>query len=213
MSKWNFAMMAGLAIALVAIGFASGRTADHEGTLFAGNTDDRLGALEQQQRAQYEELNNKIDRIANAVAPSRSGTAPQAGTRQGLLTRNPALLAQKAAETQAALEAQFQRQPVASGWAIESTRAIEQAITPASLKEIGAKAPVATDIDCRSSMCRIDMAYAGTDSGDAADAAVVLNMSIADRMPYSQVVQRANADGTFDYIVYASRERPAASKR
>jgi hypothetical protein len=179
-------------------------------TLGTSNSDEvRLDQMESSQKQQYEALNNKIDRLADAMlerGPVRSAPATKQARLPGGLMGNPRELEERRARLQADLDKRLQAEPVAKKWAVESTRTIEQALTAASLKEIGAGAPIATDIDCRTSMCRIDMVYAN--GGDAADAGVMLNMAIAERMPFTQVVQQRHPDGTFDYIIYASKTRP-----
>lgn len=171
--------------------------------------DARIAALERKQDEQFELLSSKLDRLANGI-----GGAPIAGTRPARTPaaspfRDPQSLAQAAqrtAQMRKDLDARVQNEPVAAKWAMETTRQIENSLTIESLAEIGAQPPEATQIDCRTSVCKINMVFA--DETDAADAALVMNMAMADRLPYTQVFQQQRPDGGIDYVVYASKNRP-----
>lgn len=184
----------------------------------SGAEEDRIAALERKQQEQYDALNQKLDRLADAMAGGRpsapAGRVDNPASRALMAQLGKGLNGQqsdvKLREIKADLERQFESQPVDSRWSVESTRQVEQALTAEKLKEIGAPPPTATDIDCRSSMCRIHMVYGR--SGDASDAAMMLNMEIAKRMPYTRVVSEPRSDGGVDYIVYASQQ-PTSVRR
>jgi len=188
-----------------------------DGDGFGPMSDDgRIAALERKQQEQFEALNEKLDRMANGMG----GRSPAAAARPnpatealaGRLGRNLSSQQNEAKLRQFKedLDRQLQSQPVDSRWSAESTRQVEQALTAEKLKEIGAPPPTATDIDCRSSMCRIHMVYER--AGDASDASMMLNMEIAKRMPYTRVISEPRADGGVDYIVYASSQ-PTSLRR
>lgn len=206
---------AALAVLLLVMGYV---TFGRGGAILPNSGSDRIASLERKQQEQYDALNEKIDRLADAIGGRQSASTARPGSSaaaQAIIARLDRNLTGgrgegKAEQIKIDLDRQFESQRVDSRWSVESTRQVEQALTAEKLKEIGAAPPTATDIDCRTSMCRIHMVYPR--SGDASDAAMMLNMEIAKRMPYTRVVSEPRPDGGVDYIVYASRE-PTSVRR
>ena len=59
------------------------------------------------------------------------------------------------------------------------------------------------DVECRTSVCRIDAAY--SDDGSAADAAMVLAMDVNRALPRMQRRTSYNPDGSVRVLIYALR--------
>lgn len=183
----------------------------------AAGDNDRLAQLERTQQAQYEALNEKIDQLADSIASNRSSSGAPARAnfaRAGDALR-PRLSTQqiqaRGQQLKASLDSQLQSQPVDPKWSMESTRIIERSLTPEGLKDVGAAPPAGMDVDCRASMCRIHLVY--EDNASATDAGIALNLAIADRMPYTQVVTQQRPDGGVDHFIYATRNPSSRSLR
>jgi hypothetical protein len=182
------------------------------GRLPSRGDNERMARFERQQQKKYDLLNEKIDRLAASVASGNVGAHadPRAGGMQAGAVMPERITPQQYQAQQAqsiqSLDRQLESQPVDAKWSLESTRIIEKALGADSLKAVGASSPAASDIQCRSSMCRIQLVYG--DGGSAGDAGMMLNASIAERMPYAQVLSQMRSDGGVAYIVYATRDAP-----
>lgn len=176
---------------------------------------ERLDRLEALQASQFEALNEKIDRLAS-LAGAPSATASQrsperarfsaAGTGgRNAMPMSREQTAARSRQVKATLDQRLNAEAVDPRWALDSTRLIENVFTPQGLKDVGAKVPAELDVDCRTSICRIHVAY--PDDLSATDAGIALNLAIADRMPYTQVISQPRADGSVDHYIYASRRR------
>ncbi|MCL1634858.1 hypothetical protein M2650_09465 [Luteimonas sp. SX5] len=168
----------------------------------------RNNALERDRQTDYAALEEKVDRLTYLMqsVPSGERTSNRAGTRAHATApehMTPQQAQARQAQIKADLDKRFETQPVDANWSLESTRRIERSLSADGLKEIGAQPPSASRIDCRSSMCRIHLVYG--DNGSASDAGMMLNVAIADRMPYTQVLSQARTDGGVDYFIYAMR--------
>lgn len=206
--KAVYAALAALAL-IVCVTWGVSRLRGDNPMPWQQDDDARIAALERKQDEQFELLNSKLDRLATGIGGAPAAGARPARTPAASPFRDPQALAQAAqrtAQMRKDLDTRVQNEPVAAKWAMETTRQIENSLTMESLTEIGAQPPEATQIDCRTSICKINMVFA--DETDAADAALVMNMAMADRLPYTQVFQKQRTDGGVDYVVYASKTRP-----
>lgn len=205
-------LFVGLLAALAGLGYFT--FARNGATLPRVGDDGHAARLEREQQQKYDALNDKADRLAYLMQPLPSSTPlpfPDTMVRASSLGQEPITPQQAEAgqrQIRLDLDKRLETQPVDADWSLESTRTIERSLTTDGLKEVGAHPPVASRIECRSSMCRIQLVY--SDVGSASDAGMSLNTAIAGRMPYTQVLSRARSDGGVDYLIYATRDAPAA---
>lgn len=205
----------GLLAALAALGYL---TFSRNGASMPGMAGKDVAARSERDRqAQYDALDAKVDRLAYLMQSIPSGArTPNSGTAAQVGDPRPERMTPQQAQARqmqikADLDERFETQPADAHWSLESTRVIERSLTAENLEGIGAHPPTASRIDCRSGMCRIHLVYG--DSGSAGDAGMMLNMAIAERMPYTQVLSQTRSDGGVDYFIYATRERPAPRRQ
>ncbi|TNJ33961.1 hypothetical protein [Arenimonas terrae] len=172
--------------------------------LSADGDGDRMDRIEREQEKRYAELNAKLDRLAAHLERGASPSAPRRSPPAPVLDLEAA--AAKSRDVRAELEQSVLSEPVSPQWALETSRSIEAALASADIREIGAEPPLGQTIECRSTMCRIEMVFSNPDH--AIDAGTVLNMGIADRLPYTRAVRDTLPDGSTQMIVYAYRDRP-----
>jgi hypothetical protein len=101
------------------------------------------------------------------------------------------------------LESRFRNEAISAKWARETERGLLDSFASSESKAMGVAPPLDADIQCRSSMCRIQADYA--DDGAAADAALVYTMDIANRLPNIYRSTITNPDGTSRILLYAMR--------
>ncbi|MEP6634750.1 MAG: hypothetical protein ABJA62_11140, partial [Luteimonas sp.] len=175
---------------------------------------DRITRIEQEQQTQYQALNERIDRLSDLVESGKAGLAENRAVESLADAQNQDSLTPQQGETgerqvTQRLEGQFESQSVNPKWSLESTRAIENALSVESLRDAGALPPDARNIQCRSSMCRIQLDYA--DSASAGVVGMMINAAIADRMPYAQTLSQPRSDGGVAYVIYAMRDEMGLS--
>ena len=100
-------------------------------------------------------------------------------------------------------EAAFQAEPVAPAWANTTELAVVDALQSPEAKAAGIAMPSDFDVECRTSVCRIDAAY--SDDGAAAAAAMVLAMDVNRALPRMQRRTSYNPDGSVRVLIYALR--------
>ncbi len=174
----------------------------------AGPTDHVMpnNSPERDREADYAALEEKVDRLTYLMQSVPSGARTSSPARVQAPERlTPQQAQARQAQLKIELDDRFEMQPLDATWALESTRAIERSLAADNLKEVGGRPPATSRIDCRSSMCRIHLVYG--DGGSASDAGMMLNLAIADRMPYTQALSQARTDGGVDYFIYAMRDQ------
>jgi len=100
-------------------------------------------------------------------------------------------------------EAAFQAEPVAPTWANATELAVVDALRSPEAKAAGIAMPSDFNVECRTSVCRINAAY--LDDGSAADAATVLAMDVSKTLPRMQRRTSYNRDGSVQLVLYAMR--------
>ena len=100
-------------------------------------------------------------------------------------------------------ERQFRTEPVAPAWANSTELAVVDALRSDEAKATGVATPSEFDVQCRSSLCRIDATY--PDDGSAGDAMTVLAMDVSDKLPRMHRRTIYKPDGTVQLHVYAAR--------
>jgi hypothetical protein len=169
--------------------------------------DEHAAQPERQRQTDYTALEAKVDRLTylmQSIPSSERMTGKRQSRGPDAERMTPQQAQAQEMQIKSELDKRFETQPVDANWSLESTLAIERSLTSDSLEEIGATPPAASRIDCRSGMCRIHLVYG--DNGSASDAGMMLNLAIAKRMPYTQVLSQPRTDGGVDYFIYAMRD-------
>lgn len=198
MGKRQILFAAGLTAVLLAFAFMS--FMPDSKVISTSKKDDRISPIAQ-----------KNDRVSEPMQPTTMDTKDFSQPRNAKFVGDEELqrvvLEQREArqsQTKSALDKQFDIQPTDPKWSLESMRAIENSLHADNLKEMGASPPIEANIDCRNTMCRIHLVY--SDSGSASDAGTMVNMAIAERMPYTQTLRQPRPNGGVDYFIYATRD-------
>lgn len=176
-------------------------------------TAEATSGLEARLDAQAErqaELERRFDRL---ILELQTGAAQPAARPAGAgpvqartaLTDSINRANQAGAQAQQQLEQQLRNEPLDPAWALATTRTIETALSAEGLAEIGAQPPLDSQIECRSSICRIEMIYATP--ADVGEAGVMLGMAVGENLPFTRSHQITLPDGSTQLVVYASRNR------
>ncbi|MGH8033374.1 MAG: hypothetical protein ACREO8_13700 [Luteimonas sp.] len=106
---------------------------------------------------------------------------------------------QRSEELRLKVSAQFNAEKVDPTWAPGKEVELQKI---SSLPEIVSNmaAPIKLDVDCKSSMCRIDGSFAS--SGDAEDWTTLYMSSVGNRLPSAVVSRVRNPDGTTSVQIY-----------
>ncbi len=173
-------------------------------------TDD--GSSQAQIEARLARLEDALAQGRPAAADRTGGGAPPAFARaSGPPTQRSAAQptrAQGEAEF-AKLEPAFRAQPINAAWAVSAESVVLDAFGSKEAARMGVVAPSDPDVQCRSNTCRINATYA--DEGAAADAAQMLLMDIAQKLPNARSMMLLKPDGRTELIVYASAPSAKAS--
>lgn len=136
------------------------------------------------------------------------GTTHAHGRRAALSATHPAAQASPAATRWphlGGIEREFLTERVAPGWAGATELAIRDAFASEEAVAMGAVAPLDAAIQCRSSTCRIEATYAS--QGGADDAALLLQMDIAGRLPEAATRTFPLAGGRVRLVIHARAAR------
>jgi outer membrane murein-binding lipoprotein Lpp len=104
------------------------------------------------------------------------------------------------------IEQDFRAERVVPGWAGATEVAIRDAFASEEAIAMGVVVPLDAMIQCRSSTCRIEAIYAS--QGAADDAALLLQMDIADRLPEASTQTLPLHGGRVRLVIHARAARP-----
>jgi hypothetical protein len=147
------------------------------------------------------------DRIETVSAPL-AGSAPRTRSSQG--DRSPA--AQSASDDEpeahqqqarAAISHAFSNQAIDKQWSHRTTALLESALINTAAEQEDMPAPDALDMQCRTSMCRIEARYPDEDS--AIYGVQLLQSAFASELPRAYQYLVNNPDGTVSVVMYASK--------
>ncbi|TNJ33964.1 hypothetical protein [Arenimonas terrae] len=176
----------------------------------AAEADNGLAAQLAEQALRQQALEEKLDRLVadiqgrRASASERSREQDGAASRQTLSERIAA--SRIASEAlQSSLENRVANEAVSPAWALATTRQIEESLSAEHLQEVGATPPLQSSIECRSSICRIEMVY--DNPGSIGEAALMLGMAINEDLPFTRSFQVSLPDGSTQIVVYATRKQ------
>lgn len=99
------------------------------------------------------------------------------------------------------LDDRLRAEPVSPEWAARNSSEIRQALSTEQLREFNAPAPNSLEVSCRSTACRISMAF--DDSSTAPDTVTALTAGIASSLPEAVVVPIVGKNGV-EYHVFAA---------
>lgn len=207
MSEKKFLITALLAIALV-LALFFGRQPDRNQAL-GSDLNEVIGKLVDSQARDSERIARLESLLSrNGMSPGAmdytaapiSSTARTPSRGPGLA--DPAEIERAVQARIRSLEDQLMKEPVTGQWASESEDAINRFLGAASLQKEGL--PAARDIraECHTNICRINANFASPE--DASQVMFGLQQKISESMPQAQTFQFPRADGTVDYVVYAT---------
>lgn len=198
------AWMVGAAVALAAMGSAY-FAGWNEGTRDMAPVAKRVDELERQLVALQDAYLTGNPQSRQSIAQSLGYRAVRRG--QGPIVDDPSrVLTEKAvqAKTQqvrAALDRDYSGEPLDPAWAGTSVNAIEDAIVEVASE--GGPTPQATQVDCRSHTCRINLNL--NDSGEIGSFVDNLLVRISGTLPNTRMVQHPAPNGRgMEVIIFAT---------
>ena len=167
------------------------------GSAREGDLETRIAAIETQRTAQA------------ASAPATRGPAlPIHARAVGAGQAGATFEATGEQETQAlATMERYQRafaaEPIAAAWANATELAVVEALRSPEAVAMGVQLPRDIDVQCRTSLCRVQAAY--DDDASAEDAATLLAMDIGGTLPRLQRSFAYRPDGSVEVTLFAMR--------
>jgi hypothetical protein len=176
----------------------------------AAAADNGLAAQLAEQALRQQALEAKLDRLVADIQGRRASASERSREQDGTASRqtlSERIAASRIASEalQSSLENRVANEAVTPAWALATTRQIEASLTAEHLQEVGAQPPLESRIECRSSICRIEMVY--DNPASIGEAALMLGMAINEDLPFTRSFQVSLPDGSTQVVVYATRKQ------
>lgn len=138
----------------------------------------------------------------NVPQPQRPPSVPAAVGERGPLGPGQRAGAPSIEDVKRELENRLLAEDVSPSWARFNEEQVESLLDPAQLSAEGLEPPLFHAVECRSSLCRVDLLASDQDAMEMTQLRVI--QGIAGSLGTAQLFYEPNLDGTVKLVIYAS---------